>query len=405
MQIKTRGGVFMRHTLLRSRRRFIAGGAAATAALWLPRSAYAADPIKIGLILPMTGPFASTGKQTQAGVRLYMQKNGDTLAGRKIELIVKDDTGLAPETTKRIAQDLVVQEKIAILSGFGLTPLALATAPVATEAKVPMIVMCAGTSIIPQRSPFIVRTGFTLPQNTAPIADWAAKNGLKKVFTMVTDYAPGLESEKVFLKRFPAAGGTIVDSIRTPLQNPDFAPFLQRAKDAKPDALFVFVPSGQGTAVLKQFAERGLKEAGVGLIGPGDVLDDDILESIGAPALGMITSHHYSAAHNSPENKVYVEGIMKANGGMRPNFMSVGGYDGMHLIYEALKKTNAETDGEKVVEAMKGMAWTSPRGPMSIDPATRDVVQNVYIRKCEMVDGKLYNVEFDKIENFKDPGV
>jgi len=395
----------MRYSRMQSRRRFLQGGAAAAVAGWLPRSAFAADPIKVGLILPMTGPFASTGRQTQAGVRLYMQKNGDTVAGRKIELIVKDDTGLAPETTKRIAQDLIVQEKVSIIAGFGLTPLALATAPLATEAKLPMIVMCAGTSIIPQRSPFIVRTGFTLPQNTAPIADWAAKNKIKKVVTLVTDYAPGLESEKVFLKRFGDAGGTISESIRTPLQNPDFAPFLQRAKDARPDALFVFVPSGQGTAVLKQFAERGLKEAGISLIGPGDVLDDDILEAIGPPALGMITSHHYSAAHPSPENKAYIDAFMKANNGMRPNFMSVGGYDGMHPIYEALKKTGGATDGEKLVESMKGMAWTSPRGPMSIDPATRDVVQNVYIRKCELVDGKPYNVEFDKVENFKDPGV
>ena len=395
----------MRYSRMQSRRRFLQGGAAAAVAGWLPRSAFAADPIKVGLILPMTGPFASTGRQTQAGVRLYMQKNGDSVAGRKIELIVKDDTGLAPETTKRIAQDLIVQEKVSIIAGFGLTPLALATAPLATEAKLPMIVMCAGTSIIPQRSPFIVRTGFTLPQNTAPIADWAAKNKIKKVVTLVTDYAPGLESEKVFLKRFGDAGGTISESIRTPLQNPDFAPFLQRAKDARPDALFVFVPSGQGTAVLKQFAERGLKEAGISLIGPGDVLDDDILEAIGPPALGMITSHHYSAAHPSPENKAYIDAFMKANNGMRPNFMSVGGYDGMHPIYEALKKTGGATDGEKLVESMKGMAWTSPRGPMSIDPATRDVVQNVYIRKCELVDGKLFNVEFDKVENFKDPGV
>ena len=395
----------MRYSSMQSRRRFLYGGAAAALAGLLPRSAFAADLIKIGLILPMTGPFASTGKQTGAGVRLYMQKNGDIVAGSKIELIVKDDTGLAPETTKRIAQDLIVQEKVSIIAGFGLTPLALATAPVATEAKIPMIVMCAGTSIIPQRSPFIVRTGFTLPQNTAPIADWAAKNKIKKVVTLVTDYAPGLESEKVFLKRFGDAGGTIPESIRTPLQNPDFAPFLQRAKDAKPDALFVFVPSGQGTAVLKQFAERGLKEAGISLIGPGDVLDDDILEAVGSPALGMITSHHYSAAHASPENKAYVDAFMKANNGMRPNFMSVGGYDGMHLIYEALKKTGGATEGDKVVEAMKGMAWTSPRGPMSIDPATRDVIQTVYIRKCELVDGKLFNVEFDKIENFKDPGV
>ena len=395
----------MRSASLQSRRRFLAGGAAAAAGAFLPHRAFAADPVKIGLILPLTGPFASTGRQTQAAVRLYMQRNGDTIAGRKLELIVKDDTGLAPETTKRIAQDLVVQEKIAILAGFGLTPLALATAPIATEAKVPMVVMCAGTSIIPQRSPFIVRTGFTLPQNTAPIADWAAKNKLRKVVTLVTDYAPGIEAEKTFLKRFGDAGGTISDSIRSPLANPDFAPFLQRVKDAKPDALFVFVPSGQGTAVLKQFAERGLKEAGISLIGPGDVLDDDILEAIGPAALGMITSHHYSAAHASPENKAYVEAFMKANNGMRPNFMSVGGYDGTHLIYEALKKTGGATEGEKVVEAMKGMAWTSPRGPMSIDAATRDVVQNVYIRKCELVDGKPFNVEFDKVEQFKDPGV
>jgi branched-chain amino acid transport system substrate-binding protein len=394
----------MRGTLLRSRRRFLAGSAAATAALWLPRPALAADPVKIGLILPMTGPFASTGKQTSAGARLYMQQNGDTVAGRKIELMLKDDTGLAPETTKRIAQELVVQEKVAILAGFGLTPLAFAAAPVATEAKVPMVVMCAGTSIIPQRSPFIVRTGFTVPQTTAPIGDWAPKNNIKKVVTLVADYAPGIDSEKTFVKRFTAAGGTVLESIRSPLQNPDFAPFLQRAKDAKPDALFVFVPSGQGTAVLKQFAERGLKDAGIKLIGPGDVLDDDILESIGAPALGMITSQHYSAAHNSPENKSYVDAFMKANNGMRPNFMSVGGYDGMHLIYAALAKTNGDTDGEKLVEAMKGMSWVSPRGPMSIDPATRDVVQNIYIRKCEMVDGKIYNVEFDKVESFKDPG-
>jgi len=395
----------MRRALLQSRRRFLAGGAAVAAGAWLPRAALAADPVKIGLILPLTGPFASTGRQVEAAVRLYMAKNGDTAGARKLELIVKDDTGLAPETTKRIAQDLIVQDKIAILAGFGLTPLALATAPVATEAKVPMIVMCAGTSIIPQRSPFIVRTGFTIPQTTAPIADWAAKNKIRKVVTLVTDYAPGSEAEKTFVKRFGEAGGTIADSIRSPLANPDFAPFLQRAKDAKPDALFVFVPSGQGTAVLKQFAERGLKEAGIGLIGPGDVLDDDILEAIGPPALGMITSHHYSAAHASPENKAYVDAFMKANNGMRPNFMSVGGYDGSHLIYEALKKTGGATDGEKLVDAMKGMAWASPRGPMSIDPATRDVVQNVYIRKCERVDGKLYNVEFDKVENFKDPGV
>ena len=388
-----------------TRRRVLQGLAGATALTALPRFAYAADPVRIGLILPMTGPFASTGRQISAACRLYMQRNGDTVAGRKIELILKDDTGLAPETTKRIAQEMVVQDKVTFLAGFGLTPLAFAAAPVATEAKVPMVVMAAGTQVIPQRSPFIVRTGFTLPQNTAPIAGWAYRNGIRRVFTLVTDYAPGLDSEKTFLARFKAAGGEIVESVRTPLRNPDYAPFLQRAKDSKADALFVFVPSGEGLAVMKQFEERGLRQAGMKMIGPGDVVDDDILESIGAPAVGVITSFHYSAAHESPENRAYVDAMMKANPGMRPNFHSVGGYDGMHLIYESLKKTGGTATGEQLVEAMKGMKWTSPRGPMSIDPATRDVVQTIYLREVKMVNGKPWNIEFDKFDNVGPAGL
>jgi branched-chain amino acid transport system substrate-binding protein len=395
----------MAHSTPRSRREFLKGSAAAAAAAWLPGAARAAEPVRIGLVIPLTGPFASTGRQLEAAVRLYMQRNGDVVAGQKLELIVKDDTGLAPETTKRLAQELVTREKVSFLAGFGLTPLALAAAPVATEAKTPMVVMAAATSIIPQRSPFIVRSGFTLPQVTAPMADWAARNRVKRAVTLVTDYAPGLDAEKTFVKRFADAGGTVAESLRSPLRNPDYAPFLQRAKDARPDALFVFVPSGEGTAVLKQFADRGLAEAGIQLICTGDVLDDDLLEAIGAPALGVVSSHHYSAAHPSPENKAYVDAFTKANPGMRPNFHSVGGYDGMHLIYESLRKAGPGADGGKLVNAMKGLAWTSPRGPMSIDPATRDVVQNVYIRKCELLGGKPYNVEFDKVENMKDPGV
>ena len=387
------------------RRRVLHGLAAGVTVAGWPRLAVAADPFKVGLILPLTGPFASTGRQIEAACRLYIERNGDTVAGRKVELIVKDDTGLAPETTKRIAQELVVQERINVLAGFGLTPLALAAAPVATEAKVPMVVMAAATSIIPTRSPFIVRTGFALPQVTAPIADWAAKNNIKRVVTLVTDYGPGLDAEKTFVKRFTDGGGTIVEALRTPLRNPDYAPFLQRAKDAKPDALFVFVPSGEGIAVMKQFAERGLAQAGIAMIGTGDVVDDDILDAIGAPALGIVTSFHYSAAHPSPENKAYVDAFMKANKGMRPNFHSLGGYDGMHLIYEAVKKTGGSSDGEKLVDAMKGTAWTSPRGPMSIDPATRDVVQTVYIRKVEMRDGHYWSIEFDKVDAVKDPGI
>jgi branched-chain amino acid transport system substrate-binding protein len=394
----------MTHSIPTPRRRMLQR-IAATALLGLvPLVAQAADPFKIGLILPLTGPFASTGKQIEAAVRLYMAKHGDTVAGRRIELIVKDDTGLAPETTKRIAQEMVVQDKVNVLAGFGLTPLALAAAPVATEAKVPMVVMAAATAMIPTRSPFIVRTGFTLPQVTAPIAEWAAKNKIKRVVTMVTDYGPGLDAEKTFIATFKAAGGEIVESIRTPLRNPDYAPFLQRAKDAKPDALFVFVPSGEGLAVMKQFDERGLKQAGIRLIGTGDVTDDDLLVSMGAPAVGVITSFHYSAAHDSPENKAYVDGMMKANNGMRPNFHSVGGYDGMHLIYAALAKAGPNATGEQLVEAMKGMKWVSPRGPMSIDPATRQAVQNVYLREVKMVNGQPWNVEFETFENVKDPG-
>src|SRR5215207_5272519 len=360
----------------------------------------AQETLRIGLILPMTGASASTGRQIEAAARLYMQQNGDTVAGKKIQLIVKDDTGVA-DLTKRLAQELIVNDKIAVMAGFGLTPLALAPAPLATQAKVPEIVMAAATSTITEASPYIVRTSFTLPQTTVPLADWAAQNGIKKVVTLVSDYGPGVDAEKAFTGNFTKAGGQ-VENLRVPLQNPDFSPFLQKVADIKPDALFVFVPSGVGAQFMKQFVERGLDKSGIKLIGPGDVTDDDILNGMGDVALGTITTHHYSAAHDSPENRKFVDAFKKANNGMRPNFMAVGGYDGMHLIYEGLKKANG-AGGEALVNAMKGMSWTSPRGPVSIDPQTRDIVQNVYIRKVERVGGELYNVEFATIPNVKDP--
>lgn len=361
------------------------------------------NKFRVGLILPMTGPFASTGKQIEAASKLYMAQNGDTVAGKKVELIVKDDTG-TPDVSKRIAQELVVNEKVNVLAGFGLTPLALATAPIATQSKTPLVVMAAATSSITQASPFIVRTSFTLPQVSVAIADWAPKNGIKKVVTLVTDYGPGIDAEKFFKERFQFNGGQVVESLRVPLRNPDFAPFLQKVRDAKPDAVFTFVPSGAGAALMKQFAERGMDKAGIRLIGTGDVTDDDILNGMGDVAVGVVTSHHYSAAHPSPANKKFVEAFEKANGNLRPNFMAVGGYDGMRLIYEALKKTKGAGGGEALLEAMKGQIWESPRGPMFIDAQTRDVVQNVYIRKVEKKDGQLYNVEFDVIKDVKDPG-
>lgn len=362
----------------------------------------AQETVKIGLVLPMTGAFTSTGKQVEAAVRLYMQEHGTTVAGRKIEVILKDDAGNA-ETSKRLAQELVVNNKVNFLAGFGLTPLAMSTAPIATEAKVPMIVMVAGSSLITERSPFIVRTSFTVAQSAAIMAEWAAKNKIKKVVTLVSDYSPGHESEQSFIQYFKAAGGEIVEQIRVPLQNADFAPFLQRAADAKSDGIYVFVPSGPGAILMRQFIERGLDKVGMKMIGDGALTDDDILPNYGDAALGIITAHLYATAHSSAKNKGYIEAFKKANPGMRPNFISVGGYDGMHLIYEALKKTGGKTDGAGLVEAMKGMKWESPRGPIQIDPETRDIIQNIYIRKVEKVGGELQNVEFATFESVKDP--
>lgn len=376
------------------------GGLLGATAIGTP--AFAQESVKIGLILPMTGPSASTGKQIEAAVKLYVAKAGDSVAGRKVEILLRDDTG-APDVTKRIAQELIVNDKVNVLAGFGLTPLALATAPLATQAKVPLVVMAAGTATITEASPFVVRTSFTLPQATFPVAAWAAKNGIKKAATLVTDYAPGVDAERTFKERFAADGGEVLAEARVPLRNPDFAPFLQRIADAKPDAVFVFVPSGAGAQFMKQFAERGLDKSGIRLFATGDVLDDDQLNAMGDVALGVINSHHYSAAHDSAENKAFVSGFKQANAGLRPNFMAVGGYDGMHLIYEAVKKAGGAADGAKLVEAMKGMAWASPRGPISIDPETRDIIQNIYLRKVERVDGELFNIEFETVPNVKDP--
>lgn len=362
------------------------------------------NTFKIGLILPMTGQQASTGRQIEAAAKLYMAQNGDTVAGKKIQLIVKDDTSV-PDVTKRLAQELVVNDKVNVLAGFGITPSAFATAPIATQSKTPMVVMAAGTSSITQSSPYIVRTSFTLAQSSVAMADWTtSKGGIKKVVTLVSDYGPGHDAEKFFKERYIFNGGTVVESLRVPMRNPDFAPFLQKVRDAKPDGLFVFVPSGAGAAVMKQFLERGMDKAGIKLIGPGDITDDDQLNEMGDGALGVVTAHFYSAAHPSAVNKKFVEAFKKANKGMRPNFMAVGGYDGMRVIYEALRASKGQGGGDGLLAAMKGQIWESPRGPMFIDAQTRDVVHNIYLRKVEKQDGELFNVEFDAIKDVKDPG-
>ena len=385
------------------KRLFLHAAALAVATLAAAPSLAQDNTFKIGLILPMTGQQASTGRQIESEARLYMAQHGDTVAGKKIELILKDDTSI-PDVTKRLAQELVVNDKVNVLAGFGITPSALATAPIATQSKTPQVVMAAATSSITLASPYIVRTSFTLPQAAVAMGDWAPKNGIKKVVTLVSDYGPGIDAEKYFNERFIFNGGQVIESLRVPLRGPDFAPFLQKVRDAKPDALFVFVPSGAGAAVMKQFLERGMDKAGIKLIGTGDITDDDQLNDMGDGALGVVTSHHYSTAHPSATNKKFVESFQKANKGLRPNFMAVGGYDGMRVIYEALKATKGQGGGDALLAAMKGQIFESPRGPMFIDAQTRDVVQNIYLRKVERKDGQLYNVEFDVIKDVKDPG-
>ena len=385
------------------KRLFLTGTALAALTLATSGAMAQSDTFKIGLILPMTGQQATTGRQIEAAAKLYMAQNGDMVGGKKVQLIVKDDTSI-PDVTKRMAQELVVNDKVNVLAGMGITPSALATAAIATQSKTPLVVMAAATSSITEASPYVVRTSFTLPQASVALADWAPKNGIKKVVTLVSDYGPGIDAEKFFKERLTFNGGQVTESLRVPLRNPDFAPFLQKVRDLKPDALFVFVPSGAGAAVMKQFLERGMDKAGIKLIGTGDITDDDQLNDMGDGAIGVVTSHHYSTFHPSATNKKFVEAFKKANNNLRPNFMAVGGYDGMRVIYEALKATKGNGGGDALLAAMKGQIFESPRGPMFIDAQTRDVVQNIYLRKVDRKDGQLYNVEFDVIKDVKDPG-
>ena len=362
----------------------------------------AQETVKVGLIVPMTGQQASTGRQIEGGVKAYLEQHGNKVAGKTVEVIVKDDTGIA-DVSKRLAQELVVNDKVSILAGFGLTPIAMAVGPVATQAKVPAVIMTAATSIVVEQSPFFVRVGRTMPQMTFPIADWASKNNIKTVVTLVSDYAPGIDAEKFFKERFEAAGGKVLDSLRATLASPDFSPFLQKAKDLKPDALFLFVPSGQGATLMKQVIDRDFAGAKIRVIATGDVTDDDLLNDMGDSVLGMITAHDYSADHNSPENKAFVASFRKVNNNTRPNMMAVAGYDGMDVIFRALEATKGDANGQKLVDAMRGQKFMSPRGPMEIDAATREAVPPMYIRKVVKKNGELWNVEFQDLGPIKDP--
>lgn len=365
-------------------------------------TATAQETVKVGVILPMTGPFQSTGWQANAAINLFLQQRGTLVAGKKVELIVRDDGGV-PDNAKRLAQELIVRDKVNIMLGFGLTPIAMAVAPLATEAKVPMVVTVASTSVIVDRSPYIVRTIQTIPQIANIVGGWAAKNGIKNAVSIVSDYAPGHDAEQWFAKSFEQGGGKILERLRVPLANPDFSPFLQRAHDNSPQAIFAFVPAGVGGVFVRQFAERGLDKSGISIVSMSDVMDDDLLNGMGDAVLGIITGGPYSIAHQSPVNKAFVEAFRKANNNRRPNIVSLSAFDGMELIFRALQATKGATDGTALVEAMKGMKWESPRGPVRIDPATRDIVQNIYMRKVERQNGELYNMEFETYSGVKDP--
>jgi branched-chain amino acid transport system substrate-binding protein len=370
-------------------------------------TAASAQTVKLGVIDTYSGPFAAVGEQMDRGIRLYVKLHEKDLPpGVKLEIIRRDDTGPNPEVAKRMAQELITRDHVQLLAGPVYTPNALAIAPLATEAKVPFVIMNAGTAIITTKSPYIARVSFTMWQASYPLGAWAAKSGIKKVYIAVSDFGPGIDSEAAFTKGFTDAGGQIVGSVHMPVVNPDYVPFMQRAKDAAPDAVYAFVPAGKdATALMKTFGDLGLKQAGIKLIGPGDLTTDDELQNMGDVALGVVTMHHYSAAATRPANQAFVKAY-QAEFGVKedPSFLVVGGYDGMAAIFHVIIAQNGKIDPDRTMELLKG--WkndASPRGPIMIDPDTRDIVQNEYMRKTEKVDGRMANVEFETMPMVKDP--
>jgi branched-chain amino acid transport system substrate-binding protein len=381
---------------------------AAVAALLLVGSLSAAadqEPLRIGLIATYTGPYADYGRQFDDGIALYLKQHDGKIAGRPVEIIKRDTGGAAPDVAKRLAQELVTRDKVSFLTGLDFSPNAYAVAPIATQAKIPTIVLNASSSGITAASPYIARVSFTVEQDSDPMARWMLKQGIKEAYTVVADYAPGVDAETAFGKAFTKGGGKIVGTLRTPLANPDFGPFVQRIKAEKPQAVFFFFPSGgMPQAFLKAWKERGMSEAGIQLFATGEATDDSFLEATGDTALGLVTSHHYSYAHPSDLNRKFIADFKAEFGNqLRPNYFAVTAYDGMAAIAAALEKTHGDVSGDQIMEALKGLKLDSPRGPIEIDAATRDIIQTVYIRRAERVNGELVNVEIDKFDRVKDP--
>src|SRR5438105_5117459 len=374
---------------------------------WMMAGAAFAQTVRIGIVNTFSGPQASFGEMTDRAFKLYLKLHEKELPpGVKVRMISRDDGGPNPDKAKQLAQDLIVRDKVNLLAGVVFTPNAMAVAPLTQEAKVPLVITNAGTSVITTRSPYLVRTSFTLWQSSYPLGQWAAKK-FRKAYTLVSDYAPGHDCEEAFTRGFKQGGGDIAANVRVPLQNPDFAPYMQRVKDAKSDALMVFIPAGRtATAVMKTFSDLGLDKAGVKLIGPGDITTDEELPNMGDSALGVITVHHYSAAAERPANRRFVEAWKKEYGASStPNFVAAAAWDGMDAIFYVVKAQKGKIDSERTMALLKSYKNpNSPRGPISIDPETRDIVQNEYLREVRKVDGQLANVELETVATaLKDP--
>jgi branched-chain amino acid transport system substrate-binding protein len=379
----------------------------AAAALATASGLAAAQTIKVGIISTYSGPLAAQGDQLDKGFKLYLKLNGDKLPpGVKVEPIFRDDTGPNPDTAKRLAQELIVRDKVQFLVGTVWTPNAAAIAPLTAEAKVPFISANAAGVNIPYSSPYFARVSFTLWQSAYPLGQWAAKK-YRRVYTAVSDFAPGHEAEEGFITGFKAGGGEIVGSVRIPLANPDFVPYMQRIKDAKPEALFAFNPAGkQATAQMKAYADLGLAKDGIKYIGTGDITTDEELQGMGDVALGVITAHHYSAAGDRPANKAFVAAYKKEYGeNLFPGFMVVGAWDALDAIFYAIREQKGKVDPDRTMALLKQYKnANSPRGPIAIDPDTRDIVQNEYLREVRRVGNLLANVELETLATMiKDP--
>ena len=367
----------------------------------------AADVIKVGIIGTFSGPFAIQGKSFKLGIETYQAMHGAKAGGHDVEFVYRDVQAPDPTRAKALAQELIVKEQVQYIGGVFFTPNAMAIAPLLEQGKVPLVVFNAATSSIVQKSPYIVRTSFTLWQTTAPMAKVAAKRGLKKVVTAVSDYGPGIDAETAFKKTFEGDGGSVPEALRMPVNTTDFGPIMQRIKDSGAEAVFAFLPAGPPTlAFVKAFIDNGLRDKGLKLITTGDLTQETDLQALGDASLGILSTFHYSFAHDSDVNRQFLDKLKAIAGSLdEVTFPVVGAYDGMHVIYKMIEATGGKRDPKKAVEAVKGLSWESPRGPLKIDPETRNPVQNIYLRVVEKSGDRYINKEIETFPNQGDPGL